>query len=180
MSVEIARDLFAFEANQASYTDISELVADWEVTIIGPTDFGWNAGIMPPSIISYYPGSVGIGNVGGVYGIDYDFWEFIDSETVGISYQVSIPVEQFEYDMQPGYDPSTDASIVIPEKQLFSWELIIGSASKGHYRYDLTTSMDEIPYVVIPEYSSYGSWFSLAIIGWVVLKKLRPKLWRWR
>jgi len=178
MSTGIANSLFALEGNLANYSEISEMVADWEVSIIGPTEFGWNASILPPSMLSYYPGSVGIGHIDGIYGIDFDLWETVDSETVGISYEIRIPIEQFEFDSVLGYNPDTDAKLVEPIDEIFPSGYIIGSASKDNFHYDLSTTTEEMPYLAIPELSFMPSLFSVVVLGFVVYNKMRTRRWR--
>ena len=100
------------DPNWNGYTSIAEMVADWPgVSISGEVVNGWNFTTNPD-------GSFGLTNqsiTGGEINIDYDGWyatQQYPSQDMQF-YTINIPKSQLELDGIAGYDPLTDASIVL-------------------------------------------------------------------
>ena len=134
-------------ANQTNYTNVAELVADWEVNIqpTGDVYSGWNRTVNND-------GSIDLGNLGQIGGIpdeDYTTWRdsvnFPNQNTMALT--VQIPLSQLELDGIAGYDPSTDARIELGTTPVT--DAFIGWTSGG-----AGSATDGVSYEVIPEPSS--------------------------
>ena len=97
------------DPNWNGYTSIAEMVADWPgVSISGEVVNGWNFTTNPD-------GSFSMTNGGGFINFDYDGWyatQQYPSQDMQF-YTINIPKSQLELDGIAGYDPLTDASIVL-------------------------------------------------------------------
>jgi hypothetical protein len=145
----LAQSLWDFvPANRMTYTDISELVADWGVSIrvppTGQVSSGW--GTIPES-----DGSIVIGHTTlGSYDEWLDSLNYPSQNTMALSIQ--IPLVQLELDGESGYDPLSDARIELGSGTLpGAFVANTGSPASGQL------------YAVIPEPSSvylllFGVW----------------------
>jgi hypothetical protein len=102
---ELAQDLLALPGNASYNNEVTTLMADWDFNIdpTGEVFTGWSATINPD-------GSVSINN----NDFDWDIWSDNSSRDMQ-AYSVVIPKSQLEYDGVAGYDPNTDASIVLSD-----------------------------------------------------------------
>ena len=103
----LAGELYALPANQSTYASLSDLVADWNVSIRGPptgeVSSGWFDTMNADASIDLAHGPFG-----------YDTWgatqQTPNLDTMALT--ISIPKDQLELDGVPGYNPATDARVV--------------------------------------------------------------------
>jgi hypothetical protein len=141
-------------ANQTTYADIGEMVADWNINIQPPPSGqvynGWERTVNAD-------GSIALSNLGAIGGIpedDYTVWRdsigFPSQNTMALTIQ--IPLVQLELDGESGYDPLSDARIELGSGTLpGAFVANTGSPASGQL------------YAVIPEPSSvylllFGVW----------------------
>lgn len=104
----LAGELYALPANQTAYSSLGDLVADWNVSIRGP-----------PTGEVYNGWSADLGTDGQIDLSNNDFWydtwgatqQTPNLDTMALT--VSVPKSQLELDGIAGYNPETDAKVVI-------------------------------------------------------------------
>lgn len=96
--------------NQITYASPDDLVANWGGISIrappGEVKKGWNGSFNSD-------GSLDLTNVGGFEGFDYDSWTQTDSNSDYMFFEKAISKDLLELDGIAGYDPNTDATIVL-------------------------------------------------------------------
>ena len=112
LTSELASGLWALEANQTAYATMQDMIADWDMNIrtppTGEVYVGWN-------FSAQSNGGFELMNVGGFIDFDHDGWYSTSADPTSDTqaYTLLIPKSQLELDGTPGYNPLTDASIVL-------------------------------------------------------------------
>jgi hypothetical protein len=154
-SIPLAEGLLDLPVNQG--LSVADLVKDWNVTIrsgtTGDVYTGWGAEFQNN-------GSLSIAN----NEFDWDTW----AKDNFVYLTIQVPKSQLEYDGIPGYDPLTDASIVLSSQTMpnafigYSQNMLDSWSAEGQFYQ-----------VQIPEPRTYAFLFGLVVLGMGLRRRLR-------
>lgn len=151
LTSRLASDLWALTTNQSTYATMQDMIADWDMNIrtapTGEVSNGWN-------FIANSDGSFSITNdsiTGGEIDTDYDGWysTSTDSSQDMQFYTLNIPKSQLEFDGIAGYDPNSDATIVLSGEENTIPDAFVGSTGGNAYQAE-----GQYFQVAVPEFSS--------------------------
>lgn len=137
---QLATDLWALDVNSNSsnplwngYDSMAEMVADWPgVSISGEVANGWNSTTNPDGSFSLFNQST----TGGEIDTDYDGWystSVFPSQDMQF-YTINIPKKQLELDGIAGYNPATDATIVLSGEGNTMNDAFVGYTGVGGFQ----------------------------------------------
>ena len=156
-SIPLAEGMLDLPGNQG--LSIADLTKDWNVTIRPPTTgdvyTGWDAEFQSDGSLS----------ITRSQGAAVDTW----AKDKFVYLTIQVPKSQLEYDGIPGYDPLTDASIVLSSQTMpnafVGYEG--GAANISH------SAEGQFYQVQIPEPRTYAFLFGLVVLGMGLRRRFR-------
>lgn len=155
-SIPLAEGMLDLPVNQG--LSVADLVKDWNVTIRAPTTgdvyTGWGAEFQNNGSLSITRGQ----------GANVDTW----AKDNFVYLTIRVPKSQLEYDGIPGYNPLTDASIVLSSQTMpnafigYSQNMLDSWSAEGQFYQ-----------VQIPEPRTYAFLFGLVVLGMGLRRRLR-------